>query len=466
MVVKNVATLNSNALRAFATACFILMLIALARLLRPGETAVTPATTEASTAGDTGPDATRDRHYVRLSRRGSNSEPALSAGQIVAGKVMQFARSRRDIALALAAKKNVEMPDWARRFFDAIEAGNWAEADALFKSMKEILNTNKRTDAQLAVWPAIVETYGVAEAAHDWPAQKLLDYGNAVLGSLRPGMVYVGGTDAGRFIPTLLNETGGGERHVVLTQNALADGTYLEYVRHLYGDRLVAVDSADSQRAFKDYVDDASRRFQHDLDHPDEPKQLRPGEDVKRIDNRVQVSGQVAVMSINEKILQEFMRKNPDLSFALEESSPLKSTYPGATPLGPVMELRAGEQDALTPERAAQSLDYWRKTAQQLANDPEAPPDSEARKAWAQMAMAQANLFADRDLGAQAEPIYRLASELSPGYLEPVGQLAQLFQRTGRANEAQQLLEDFIRSHPDQRAAVEALRRQMALAQN
>jgi hypothetical protein len=458
--------MKTNLLRAFAAACFILMLIALARLLRPGETAVTPAATQASTAGDADAAATPDRHYVRLSRRGSNSEPDMTAGQIVASKVMQFARNRRDIALALAAKKNMEMPDEARRFFDAIEAGNWEEANALFKSMQKRVHDEDRTEAQFAVWPVIVETYGVAEAAHEWPAQKLLDYGNAVLGSLRPGMVYVGGTDAGRFIPTLLNETSGGERHVVLTQNALADGTYLEYVRHLYSDQLVTVDSADSQRAFKDYIDDASRRLQHDLDHPDEPKQLRPGEDVKKIDNRVQVSGQVAVMSINEKILQEFMRKNPDLSFALEESSPLKSTYPGATPLGPLMELRAGEQDALTPERAAQSLDYWRQTAQQLANDPEAPPDSEARKAWAQMAMAQANLFADRDLGAQAEPIYRLASELSPGYLAPVGQLAQLFQRTGRVNEAQQLLEDFLRSHPNQRAAIEALRRQMTLAQN
>ena len=466
MVVKNVATTNSNLLRAFAAACFILMLIALARLLRLRETAVTPATTEASTAGDAGLEATLDRRYVRLSRHGSNSEPALSAEQIVTNKVMQFARSRRDVAFALAAKKNAKMPDEARRFFDAIEAGNWEEADALFKSIQKLAHSEEGAATHLPVWPAILETYGVAEVAHDWPAQKLLDYGNAVLGSLRPGMVYVGGTDAGRFIPTLLNETSGRERHVVLTQNALADRTYLEYVQHLYGDRLVAADSADSQRAFKDYIDDASRRSQHDLDHPDEPKQLRPGEDVKKIDNRIQVSGQVAVMSINEKILQEFMRKNPDLSFALEESSPLKSTYPGATPLGPLMELRAGEQDALTPERAAQSLDYWRQTTQQLANDPEAPPDSETRKAWAQMAMAQANLFADRDLGAQAEPIYRLASELSPGYLAPVGQLAQLFQRTGRANEAQQLLEDFIRSHPDQRAAVEALRRQMTFAQN
>jgi hypothetical protein len=47
------------------------------------------------------------------------------------------------------------------------------------------------------------------------PAQKLLDYGNAVLGALRPGMVYVGGTDPGRWIPTLLNETSESERHIV-----------------------------------------------------------------------------------------------------------------------------------------------------------------------------------------------------------------------------------------------------------
>jgi len=81
------------------------------------------------------------------------------------------------------------------------------------------------------------------------PPEKLLDYGNAILESLRPGMVYVGGTDPGRWIPTLLNETSEGERHIVLTQNALADATYLDYVNFLYGDRLTALSSDDSKRA-------------------------------------------------------------------------------------------------------------------------------------------------------------------------------------------------------------------------
>ena len=107
---------------------------------------------------------------------------------------------------------------------------------------------------------------------------------------------------------------------------------------------------------------------------PTNPKQVRPGEDIKMIENRVQVSGQVAVMAINEKLFQALMEKNPDASFAIEQSFPLESTYANATPLGPIMELRVrDEQNALTAERAAQSVDYWRATAQQLLADPETP---------------------------------------------------------------------------------------------
>jgi predicted Zn-dependent protease len=44
---------------------------------------------------------------------------------------------------------------------------------------------------------------------------------------------------------------------VVLTQNALADGTYFEYLRFLYGDQLTLPTQDDSQRAFQDYMADA-----------------------------------------------------------------------------------------------------------------------------------------------------------------------------------------------------------------
>src|SRR5213079_261931 len=107
-------------------------------------------------------------------------------------------------------------------------------------------------------------------------AQKLLDYGEAVLGSLRPGMVYVGGTDPGRFIPTLLNETGDGERHVIVTQNGLAAGSYLDYLNFLYGDRLTTLTHEDSNRAFQDYLTDFQKRLAHDQQFPRNPSKSSP----------------------------------------------------------------------------------------------------------------------------------------------------------------------------------------------
>jgi hypothetical protein len=173
----------------------------------------------------------------------------------------------------------------------------------------------------------VLDAYGVAEQAHLWPAQKLLDYGNAILHSLRPGMVHVGGTDNGRWIPELLNETSGGEQHIMVTQNAFADGRYLDFMNTLYSDRMTTLTTEDSQAAFQNYVTDAQKRLEHDQQFPDEPKQVRPGENIQMVDGKVQVSGAASVMAINEQLLQSLMQKNPDLSFAVQESFPFKGTY-------------------------------------------------------------------------------------------------------------------------------------------
>src|SRR4029078_8385401 len=131
-----------------------------------------------------------------------------------------------------------------------------------------------------------------------------------------------------------------------------------------------------------------------DLDFPDEPKQVRSGEDIKVTDGRVQVSGAVAVMGINERPLQMLMKKNPDLSFAMEESQPLPGMYANAVPLGPLMELGAQDaQTTFTPERAAESLDYWRGIAQSVLADPEASASTYALKAWSLDTDSTANLL-------------------------------------------------------------------------
>src|SRR6185436_2165553 len=98
-----------------------------------------------------------------------------------------------------------------------------------------------------------------------------------------------------------------------------------DYLNFLYAGQMNTLTQDESQRAFQDYVADAQRRLDHDLKFPNEPKQLLPGEDVRSEDGRTQVSGQVAVMAVNERLLQTLMEKNPELSFAMEESFAFKS---------------------------------------------------------------------------------------------------------------------------------------------
>ena len=180
-------------------------------------------------------------------------------------------------------------------------------------------------------------------------------------------------------------------------------------------------------------------------------------------ENRVQVSGQVAVMSINEKLMQSLMEKNPDASFAIEQSFPFQSTYAGATPLGPIMELRVqDEQNALTRERAAQSIDYWRSAAQQFASDPEAADSLAARQAWAKMALEQAALFLDHKYAAEAEQGFQVATELYPASPETVFRYVNLLLQQNRPEEAVQVAENGSNAAPDNqqlRSLVEQLKK-------
>ncbi|MBI5384555.1 MAG: tetratricopeptide repeat protein [Verrucomicrobia bacterium] len=359
----------------------------------------------------------------------------------------------------MAQRHGVEVPGEVERFFDAVESGNWDAIDAQFKILAKRSGQFEGSGHSPELdpfWSAVLDAYGVAEQVHLWPAQQLLDYGNAVLGSLRPGMVYVGGTDNGRWIPELLNDTSDGERHVIVTQNALADARYLEYLRLQYDDRLATLSPEDSQRAFEEYAADAEKRLKHDQEHPDEPKQVRPGENIRVVDGKAQVSGIVSVMGINERLLQALLAKNPHLSFALQESFPLQGTYAGALPLGPLMELGAPDgQNAFTAERATQSLDYWRSRAQQVLSEPEAVGSPAALESYSHDAVAAANLLAAHNFTAEAEQAYRIATQLWPGSPESAGGLADLLARSGRENEARQFLDDFTRRHPDERKELE-----------
>jgi tetratricopeptide (TPR) repeat protein len=388
-----------------------------------------------------------------LSKPVSNHEPG--AEETVASLVTQVGRSRREIALAMGRREKALPPPEVTQFFDAIEKGDWNEIERLWKILarKSGQYDGDSKDHDPAInpfWSAILDAYGIAEQAHMWPAQKLLDYGHSIMDALRPGMVYVGGTDPGRWIPELLNEGKGEEQHIIITQNAFADSRYIDYMNELYKGRMETLTQDDSKKIFADYIKDAQKRLEHDQQFPNEPKQIREGENISIVDGKTQASGKTAVMTINEKLFQLLLEKNTNLSFGIEQSFPFKSTYATATPLGPIMEVRVEDpQNSLTPERAAQSVEYWQKTQGQLYGADGKPQlDEKLLLAYGKLATDQAKLLSDRNFTAEAEQAFRIATQISPSSGEALFGYANFLTEQKRAAEAIPTIEKAILANP------------------
>ena len=97
----------------------------------------------------------------------------------------------------------------------------------------------------------------------------------------------------------------------------------------------------------------------HDQQFPNEQRQVKPGEDVHIVDNRVQVSGQIAVMSINGLLTKVIFDKNPDNEFYIEESFPLDWMFPNLTPFGVIMKINRQPLAELTQEICDKDHEFW-----------------------------------------------------------------------------------------------------------
>ncbi len=122
----------------------------------------------------------------------------------------------------------------------------------------------------------------------------------------------------------------------------------------------------DSQIAFNEYIQDAQRRLQHDMTYPNEPKQIRPGEDVRIVDNRISVSGQVAVMAINGLLTKVIFDKNPTNEFYVEESFALDWMFPHLTPYGIIMKINRQPIAEMTEEAVQKDHEFWSKYSERL----------------------------------------------------------------------------------------------------
>src|SRR5438552_1010633 len=99
---------------------------------KPGTEPAATTTLRRGTIGDsTDQKPPRERRHSSFSA----SAPAPSAEEIVASKLSQFGKSRRDLVHALAKHFEVDVPDDVVRFFDAVEGGRFEEIDAAHQAL-------------------------------------------------------------------------------------------------------------------------------------------------------------------------------------------------------------------------------------------------------------------------------------------------------------------------------------------
>jgi hypothetical protein len=261
-----------------------------------------------------------------------------------------------------------QMPSEFKSFFDAAEKGDWLAVSNAFVEFRKHAGQYEhsgKTDERLrgTAWQAVLETWGALDAFGEGDEKYSMIFGTNIIASIPAGSIYFGGTDPGRFIVTAMCKSQvNADPFFVLTQNALADSSYLDYLHGMYGDKIYVPTTNDSRKCFQDYMQDVAQRRSKN--------QLKPGEDVKTgPDGQIQVSGQVAVMEINGLLVKTIFDKNTNREFYIEESFPFDWMYPYLEPHGLIMKINRQPLPGLSDEIVGQDHDYWRSLVRPMIGD-------------------------------------------------------------------------------------------------
>jgi hypothetical protein len=250
-----------------------------------------------------------------------------------------------------------KMPKEFKRFFAAADKGDWLVVSNMFYDLGQRNGHFEglgEPEWQLrgTPWYAVAEIWGGFAAFSEGDEKYSAAYAKDIIDSIPPGSVYFGGTDPGRFLITAMQKShANADPFFTLTQNALADGTYCDYLQSMYGGKIYIPTPDDLQRCFEDYSADAQRRSQQ--------HKLQPGENFTMVDGKPQISGQVAVMNINGLMVKVIFDKNPDREFYIEESFPLDWMYPYLEPHGLIFKINRQPLPTLSDEIIQRDRTYW-----------------------------------------------------------------------------------------------------------
>jgi hypothetical protein len=255
--------------------------------------------------------------------------------------------------------------------------------------------------------------------------------------------ILFGGTDPGRFVNTYMVYSAHCRPDVrVLTQNALAQTSYLAVMRDLYGKDIYIPDEDDNTRAFRDYAN-----------------QLRLFDTEAYVNfvggsNRLAVSGFYEVMKINGFLSRILFEKNKEThSFYIEESVPIPWMVHRQKPHGLLFKL-TDDPSPLSQEEIRQNTEFWDWMEEWLLETDQRDlylRELQVQKSYSKLRLAQAQNFQSRGLHREAEAAIHQALRLYPGGTETVQVATDMLMKLGKFQDAAIILANYARLDPTNR---------------
>jgi tetratricopeptide (TPR) repeat protein len=283
-------------------------------------------------------------------------------------------------------------------------------------------------------------------------------YGYDMLKDLPRGSIMIGGTDAGRFVPTymILGESlqppsvkvdpSFDRRDLyIITQNALGEPNYMRYLRDHY-----TTDRPEPRTAFERWLG-----RQHT--YPEKPIELPTLEEIreavkkeaaeaKNAGTSRKIDQNTILFSTALRLLWEKNRDEHD--FFIEESFPIEWTYDYATPHGLIYKLNKTKVP-ITPEDVARDFAFWKEYRKKLLSDPNFHKDYDAKRSFSKLRQSLANIYRHRKMDKEAMAAYREAIELWPENLESVVALSAYLWDQGDYETPLQLFDNLLAGDPN-----------------
>jgi len=293
------------------------------------------------------------------------------------------------------------------------------------------------------------------------------DYGSDMMRNMDPNAVYYGGSDPGRFVPTYMafvesqqpdrwkadwavhpDETakighGFDRRDVtVITQNALCEDNYAQYIREQYDPRFRPTKWTPFEKwlgrdqaypvipvtcVSKSELLECWDEYAHRPDVAD--RMARGGPELR--------TGSNDIFEVNGIVAKKIFEKNKkDHTFYLEQSVPIDWMYPYLLPWGLIFKLNPEPMDKLPADAVAADHAYWDAYSQKLLSDPHYRVDNDAVLVFGKLVYWHADLYRWRKMDAEQEYFLRLSLKLCPQFLDAVYGLCHLLADHGRFDEA------------------------------